>query len=119
MPLTGELMLNDSPTDTTDSCQVGMDEEGGFIAAWHSDGAYNDSYDVMIRWFGDTGTPRSQEIRAHVFTEGLQMAPTLAVLEEGSAILLWEGGGDQDGSGKGIFAQRFDSEHDPLGHDSW
>lgn len=119
MPQTDEIMLNESPTNTTDSCQVGLDLSGNFAAAWHSDGAHNDSYDVMIRWFDAAGSPRSAETRAHVFTEGLQMWPTMAMESDGSVILVWEGGGDQDGSGKGIFAQRFDASHEPLGHEPW
>jgi len=54
---------------------------------------------------GQGGTPQGPEFRANTFTTGSQTAPALATNIAGDFTVAWES--PQDGSGSGIFAQRF------------
>ena len=55
-----------------------------------------------------------QEFQVNTTTTDFQIAPDVAMAADGSFVVVWESR-DQDGSGDGIFAQRFDATGDALG----
>lgn len=93
---------------------------GNFFVAWTSDD-YPDSFaqdgsvgGIFGQRFDAAGAPVGDEFRINTFTAGDQWAPAVAVDGDGNVVLVWESGG-QDGSGGGIFAQRYDGTGRPLG----
>ena len=54
------------------------------------------------------------EFQVNTFTAKDQKDPTAAGLSDGGYVIVWESS-DQDGSGKGVFGQRFDANGDPVG----
>ena len=59
------------------------------------------------------GTPLGPEFRVNTFTTGSQLAPAVAVDVGGTIVVVWES--PQDGSGLGVFAQRYNGFGLPVG----
>ena len=59
------------------------------------------------------GVPLGPEFRVNAFTTGSQLAPALASDIGGDFLVVWESA--QDGSGNGVFGQRYNAGGTPLG----
>lgn len=53
--------------------------------------------------------------QANTYAAGHQWKSAATALTSGQFVIVWEGWGDQDGDGAGIFAQRFDLNGKRLG----
>ena len=84
--------------------RVAMMLDGGCVVVWES-GA-RASRDVYVRFVNDDGTFRGGEVVANTFGAGIQEDPAVAVLSDGSVVVVWSSVG-QDGSGAGVYGQRF------------
>ncbi len=81
---------------------------GDFVAVWTSfgqdggagSGIFGQRYDAA-------GAPRGAEFQVNTFTPGTQMSPSVAVGGRGDFVVTWQSAA-QDGSGFGIFAQRYE-----------
>src|SRR5688500_7530136 len=58
--------------------------------------------------------PVGAEFKANVYTAGDQSSGDVATDANGNSVVVWHSA-LQDGSGTGVYAQRFDSEGTPLG----
>ena len=93
---------------------VAMDADGDFVVAWNKygqDGSYNGVY---ARRFSAAGSPDGDEFRVNTFTTGDQDFPAVAMDPAGNTVITWESSG-QDGSGSGIYAQRYNAAGAPQG----
>ena len=88
---------------------VGL-EAGGFVVAWRDDnGSSHDSgssRDVWARVFNANGTEAVAEFRANTYISSYQQKPSVIGLKDGGFVLSWSSNG-QDGSGYGVYAQRY------------
>lgn len=93
-----------------------IDQDGDFVIAWFDDG-YNypdpgqdgDDSGVFAQLFDSTGVRVGAEFSVNVFTTDDQSFPSAAMDQNGSFVIAWQSGADQDGQGYGIFARRFTS----------
>src|SRR4029079_10704233 len=86
---------------------VAIDAEGDFVVTWQSlnqDGAYNG---IFAQRFSAAGSPAAFEFQVNTYTMFFQVRPAVALDADGDFVIAWES--YRDGSGYGIFAQRFDS----------
>jgi VCBS repeat-containing protein len=81
---------------------------GGFVIAWGSylqdgsgDGCYAQRYDAA-------GAAVGSEFRLNTYTTSSQSKPVLGSLSDGGFVAIWRSSG-QDGSGLGIYGQRYTS----------
>ena len=84
--------------------RVAMLADGGCVVVWES--GPRASRDVHVRFVNADGTFNGGEIVANTFGAGIQEDPTVAVLSDGSTVVVWSSVG-QDGSGAGVYGQRF------------
>jgi hypothetical protein len=63
---------------------------------------------VLARRFDAAGEPRGSEIRVNSYTTGWQAEPAVASDATGSFVVTWMSE-PQDGSGTGVYAQRYDA----------
>jgi hypothetical protein len=61
------------------------------------------------------GMPLGPEFRINSYTTGMQALPHVASDAAGNFVVVWEGSQGQDGSGAGIFGQRYDNSGTPVG----
>jgi hypothetical protein len=90
------------------------DPSGDFVLAWTSygqDGFYGGIY---ARRYASSGAPLGPEFRVNTYTTNYQRFPSVAGDGAGNFIVTWFGD-LEDGSGSGVFGQRFASSGTPLG----
>ena len=85
----------------------------GFVVTWFSaqDGL---SYGVFGQRYASSGTPLGLEFRVNTFTTGDQVRPAVASDPLGNFVVAWQSDG-QDGSGFGVFGQRYAGAGAPSG----
>jgi hypothetical protein len=114
-PLGLEFRLNTTTTTSQHSPSVAMDSAGNFVVVWYTGGEYMGTpADVIARRFMSDGTPVGPEFRVNTFTTGDQEFPAVASNASGDFVVVWHSL-DQDGSGPGVFGQRFDRAGVPTG----
>ena len=113
-PLGGEFRVNSYTTFYQRSPSVASDSAGNFVVAWHSATQDGNGSGVFAQRYASTGTPLGGEFRVNTFTLGYQVAPSVASDSGGNFVVAWQSY-NQDGSGPGVFAQRYANTGAPLG----
>jgi hypothetical protein len=113
VPLGGEFRVNTYTTYNKLFPKV-VFAAGSFIVVWQSYFQEGPNFGVYARRFSGTGAPLGGEFRVNTFTPGYQGHPSVASDPAGNFVVAWHSLG-QDGSGFGVFAQRFDSTGTPVG----
>ncbi|MBI5577460.1 MAG: hypothetical protein HY896_14000 [Deltaproteobacteria bacterium] len=97
-----EFPLHTITAGTQDMPAVAALDGGGFIAAWGSGG------DVKAQRFNADGSKSGTEFQVNTTTADPQYYPDITKLDDGGFVVVWEAL-YQDGSGSGIYGQRFDA----------
>ena len=87
---------------------VAMDAAGDFVVAWESSGQDGSGYGVYAQRYNAAGAPQGGEFRVNTYTTGNQVDPAVAMDPAGDFVVAWQSDG-QDGSGYGIYAQRYNA----------
>lgn len=87
--------------------------DGGFLIAWDSaqDGSESGIY---AQRYAASGSAVGSEYRINTFTHSDQLRPLIAMQPSGAHLIIWHSL-DQDGSGYGIYGQRFTADGMPAG----
>ena len=112
--LGGEFQVNVYTDDSQGSPSIAMDPEGNFIVVWTSDGQDGSDRGVYGKRYDSEGNPLGGEFQVNTYTEDDQLSPSVAMGSDGSFVVVWQSK-DQDGSGYGVFGQRYNSEGNPIG----
>ena len=110
-PIGSEFRVNSFTTGQQIASGVAAQENGDFVVAWTSEFQDGARYGVTGQRFSAFGTRRGAEFLVNTYTPGEQVLPTLAHDPVGNFVVAWESRGGQDGSGSGVFAQRFGGIH--------
>jgi len=111
--LGGQFVLN-SINGNVFGTAVALDPDGDFVAVWATGGADGSSYGIYARRYDAAGVAQGPEFKVNTFTAGNQFIPSVAMDAAGNFVIAWTSAG-QDGSGDGVFAQRFDASGAPQG----
>lgn len=97
---------------------VAMDAQGGFVVVWHRPGRdhADGSLGVYARRFDAGGAPLGPAFGVNRFAAGDQSGPVVAMEPSGRFVVVWQSQG-QDGSGSGIYAQRFSAAGTYFGNE--
>ena len=87
---------------------------GGFVVTWMSDHQTGSSYDIYEQTFSASGAPVGGETLVNTTTSGIQGFPSVAALSDGGYEVTWTSL-LQDGSGWGVYGQRFDASGASVG----
>jgi hypothetical protein len=93
---------------------VGMDKNGDFVAAYVGVNNLTFGQDIFAQRFNKFGQTAGGEFRVNTFTAGLQTSVDLAMDKNGDFVVVWVSS-EQDGSGLGVYAQRYDRKGVPQG----
>lgn len=108
-PLGGEFRVNSYTTTSQKIPSVASDSAGNFVVVWTSAGA-----GVFAQRYASTGAPLGGEFRVNSYTATYQVRPSVASDAAGNFVVSWSSL-NQDGSGYGVFAQRYANTGAPLG----
>jgi len=112
-PSAVEFRVNNDTSSTQHVASIAAAPNGDFVIAWQSYQRDGSSEGVFARHFASTGAPLGLDFQVNATTSSAQHDPYVA--SDGAGfVVVWQSEG-QDGSGGGVFAQRYDSAGSPLG----
>jgi hypothetical protein len=103
----GEFTVNNQSKGNQFLSDVAMDPSGNFVVAWYGNGAGDDE-GAFIQRYDAAGNELGGETLVNTMATDDQQFPRLAMNDTGDFVVVWQST-LQDGSGTGIYGQRFDS----------
>ena len=114
-PLTDVIEVNTYTDGNQSDSEVAINPSTGeFVVVWKSDVQDGSSYGVYGQRFASDGTAVDDEFRVNTYTDNEQSNPIAAMDASGNFVVTW-GSNVQDGSGWGVYGQRFASDGTALG----
>src|SRR5205823_4737941 len=113
-PLGAEFRVNTFTTNDQIIPSVAVAAAGDFVIAWASSGQDAVGQGVYAQRYSAAGVPVGGEFRVNTFTTGNQGGQAVAVDAAGNFVVAWQSLG-QDGSGYGVYAQRYSAAGTPSG----
>jgi len=108
-----EFQINSYTTSAQSDPSVALLSDGGFVVTWQSNGQ-DGSYDgIYGQRYDADGNTIGSEFQINTYTYSGQYHPSMASLSDGGFVVTWQSNG-QDGSGYGIYGQRYDAEGNPV-----
>ena len=111
--IANETLVNDIISGDQIRPAVAMNESGDFIIAWASYSDQNSLYDIKTKLYKN-GVASANEFLVNTYTLNSQTKPSVDIYSDGSFIVVWESW-FEDGSDRGIFAQRFSADGNKNG----
>jgi hypothetical protein len=108
-----EFRVNTYTTGPQRFPSVASGSSGNFVVTWVGLGQYGFA-DIFGQRYTSSGAPLGPEFRVNTFTINSQYFSNVASDTLGNFVIVWVSTG-QDGSGTGIFGQRYASAGGPLG----
>ncbi|MHC0062630.1 beta strand repeat-containing protein [Nostoc sp. UIC 10890] len=103
-----EFRVNDTITDSQSNPTIAMDADGDFVISWQSYGQDGSGFGIYAQRYNSTGAAQGSEFRVNTTITGFQNNSTIAMDADGDFVISWQSY-YQDGSGYGIYAQRYNS----------
>ena len=108
-PVGNEFQVNTFSQGYQAHSSTAMSGTGRFLVVWYSEGAAGSDNGVSGQIFNPSGTPVGTEFLVNTYTAGTQQRASVAMNEQGNFVVVWSSS-SQDGSGTGIFGQRFNAD---------
>jgi Ca2+-binding RTX toxin-like protein len=113
-PIGGETLIN-TTTDNSQTEPVGVAlSTGGYAVIWTSAAQDGSGSGIYMQRYTAAGLPSGSETLVNTTTADSQYAPTVTFLTNGTYVVSWTSN-NQDGSGQGIYFQRFYANGLPTG----
>ncbi len=110
----GEFLVNTYTSGTQGVARVAMDADGDFVVVWNSSGQDGNSNGVYAQRYNAAGVAQGSEFRVNTYTSSSQSNGSVDMDADGDFVIAWVSSG-QDGSGNGIYAQRYAADGTPQG----
>ena len=110
----GEFPVNTTTTSWQKAPSIAMDADGDFVVAWVSIGQDGDSLGVYAQRYSADGSTAGGELAVNTYTTNSQYSPSIAMDADGDFVISWNSL-NQDGSGLGIYAQRYNADGNAAG----
>jgi hypothetical protein len=107
-----EFRVNATTADNQISPAVAVDPDGDTVVAFQSGTSYNgpSPFDIKVQRYDSSGVAQGGEITVNTMLDDVQIQPAVAIDAAGDFVVAWSSYGQApDGSGYGIFAQRFNA----------
>jgi oligoribonuclease NrnB/cAMP/cGMP phosphodiesterase (DHH superfamily) len=114
VPQGGEFQVNTTTAGDQMQSTVAMDSAGDFVISWQSYGQDGSGWGIYAQRYNAAGVAQGGEFRVNTTTTGDQEYPSAAMDAAGDFVITWSSNG-QDGSGWGIYAQRYNAAGVPQG----
>ena len=108
-----EFQVNTLTDDHQWYPSVAVAQNGSFIVVWMSRMQDGSGYGIFGQLYSATGAPVGSEFQINSHTTSNQMYPDVAFKQDAGFVVAWDSA-EQDGSGRGIYAQRFDASGTAL-----
>jgi hypothetical protein len=112
-----EFRVNTFTDQNQRDSSIAMDSSGDFVVTWMSYSQDGSRYGIFAQRYNSDGSKplgNGSEFLVNSITAGGQIKPTVAMDSAGDFVIAWEDYSNHDGSGRGIFARRYDSTGTPA-----
>ena len=111
-----EFEINTHTTSDQNEPAVASLADGGFVVTWQSDGQDGDNNGIFGQRYDSSGAKVGSEFQINTQTAGSQEYSTVIGLSDGGFLTAWSSSSNHpDGSGYGIYGQRYDSSGNTVG----
>jgi hypothetical protein len=110
----GEVRVNSTTLDHQLTPTIDGLSDGGYVVSWMSNAQDGSGWGIYAQRYGASGAAVGGEVRVNSTTLNDQHAPTIAALSDGGYVVSWISNA-QDGSGAGIYAQRYAASGTAVG----
>jgi hypothetical protein len=93
---------------------VGIAADGTWVVVWQSSNHDGSGAGIHARRYNPSGGSFGVTLQINTYTTGNQTNPSVAVDADGDFVVTWQSA-NQDGSGEGIYARRFNSSFTAQG----
>ena len=108
-----EFQVNTATANNQLYSTVAMDADGDFVVTWMSDGQDGSNWGIYAQRYNAAGVAQGTEYQVNTATANNQSYSTVAMDADGDFVVTWMSYG-QDGSGDGVYAQRYQSDLSPV-----
>jgi uncharacterized delta-60 repeat protein len=102
----GEFRVFTTMAGSQDQPAIAMASDGSFVIACNS--VNGTAIEIYAQRYNASGIAQGSEFRVNTFTAGAQNLPSVGMDAAGNFVITWTSANNQDGSGTGIFGQRYD-----------
>jgi hypothetical protein len=103
----GEFLVNSYTVGDQRYAHVAVNGPGDFLVTWFGEGTGDPDLGIFARRYDAGGAPREAEFMVNSYTTSYQAVSRLATDGAGNFAVTWISVPSQDGSGLGVFAQRY------------
>ena len=114
VPIGPEFQVNTYTTGYQRGATVASDPAGNFVVVWGGYGQDEPTEGIYGQRYDSSGAPLGPEFHVNTYTTNYQRGQLVALDAAGNFVVCWNSQ-YQDGSGMGVFGQRFASPGTPLG----
>ena len=105
-PRGGEFRVNTFTPGAQTGAAVDVDADGDFVVTWQTRPQGEADYNIYAQRYNAAGATQGDEFLVNTFTTSSQGGAVVASDADGDFVVAW-GSNPQDGSGSGVYAQRF------------
>jgi flagellin-like hook-associated protein FlgL len=109
-----EFRINSTTTGSQLYPEVNQLSDGGLIVAWQDSSLDGSNEGIFAQKIDVLGNKIGTEFQLNDYSTDAQTTPFVQSLKSGGFIATWNSNG-QDGSGSGVFGQRFDNSGNKVG----
>ncbi len=109
-----EAAINTYSTDYQSNSEITKLSDGSIVVVWNSAGQDGSLGSIVAKKFSPNGIQDGYEFIVNTTTTGNQISAAVSALADGGYVVVWDSVG-QDGSGDGIYFQRFDAKNNAVG----
>ena len=111
-----EFQINTYTTGDQNESSVASLLDGGFVVTWQSDGQDGDNNGIFGQRYNASGIKVGSEFQVNTQAAGSQEYSTVIGLSDGGFLTAWSSSSNHaDGSGYGIYGQRYDASGNAVG----
>ncbi len=103
-----EFRVNTTTANNQWMPRVAPLENGGFVVIWSSNDQVQFGHDIYAQAYTSAGVKQGGQFRVNTLRAKDQTEPTVAGLKDGGIAMVWTSL-DQDGSGLGVYGQRYNA----------
>jgi hypothetical protein len=103
-----ETLINTTTALSQEFSAISVLQDGGWVVTWNSTGQDGSGLGIFGQRFSANGNAVGSEFQVNTYTTSDQWWPASAALSDGGWVVTWFSEA-QDGSGRGVYAQRYDS----------
>ena len=111
-----DIQVNTYTTGNQYDPSAVMGPAGNFVMTQSSNGQHGDWWGVYAQLYNSAGNKVGYEFKVNTYTTGTQFRPSIAMDADGSFVITWSSI-SPEGSGWGVYAQRYDSSGIAIGQE--